>query len=253
MLGVVQGLLGLVQVQVLGRSALGHQYDIRPGRDLLAVKGVQKGTARPVGSHQIAGNGLDDLLVGVQHHIYDEVHPHHGGGFFNVLPDRVALQFSGTGGIFHHSAVVGLDGRPGGDAGHDGLGAAGVAGKVMVFNIAQADAPVRLRHGPHDMYAIRRVSVHAADLRKSPFAGQVASLLLCVGTVTSQSEYQRDVLPPDPGGVQLVQQGGHDLPCGHGTGDITRNDTNSLSGMDHLPQPIVANGMLQRILHSRFF
>ena len=50
-LGVVQGLLGLIQVQVLGCTALIHQNDVCTLRDLLAVQGVQEGAARPVGGH----------------------------------------------------------------------------------------------------------------------------------------------------------------------------------------------------------
>ena len=40
MLGVVQRLLGLVEIQVLRRTALRYQNNIGPMRDLLTVQGV---------------------------------------------------------------------------------------------------------------------------------------------------------------------------------------------------------------------
>lgn len=84
-----------------------------PLRNLLAVQGVQKGAADPVRGSHIAGHCPDDLFLRVQHHVYDEVHPHHGGGLLNILPDGVALQLAGMGSFLHHAAVVGLNRRPG--------------------------------------------------------------------------------------------------------------------------------------------
>ena len=119
----------LVQVGVLGRAALAHQDDVGPGRDGPAVELFQISAAGPVGSGDVSGHGVDNMFVRIQHHVDDVVHTDQGGGFFDVLPDRIASQGRGMGSRLHHVAVVGADSGPGGNAGHDGLGSAAVAGK----------------------------------------------------------------------------------------------------------------------------
>ena len=52
-LGVVQSLLGLIQIQILRRSALGNQDYIRPLRNLLAVNAVQEPAGFPVGFYRV--------------------------------------------------------------------------------------------------------------------------------------------------------------------------------------------------------
>ena len=166
------------------------------------------------------------------------------------------VQVPGAGGLLYHHAVVGLDGRPGGHAGHDGLGPAGVAGEVVVLDIAQADAPVRLRHHPGDVHrcapagdaqadAVLRVAVHAADLLKGPLPCQLSHLLCRVGPVAAQGEHQGDVLRADTGLIQLVQQGRHHCPGGYGAGDVAGDDGDGLPGADDLPQPGRADGLCQ--------
>ena len=253
MLGVVQGLLGLVKVQVLGCAALGHDDDIRTVVDVLAVEPVQIAAALPVGQGHITGHGADDLLVLIQHHVEDIIHPAHGGGLLNVPAQGVALQISGAGALPDHHGVIGLDRAGSGDAGHNGLGAAGISGKVVIFDVAQANAPVRLGHHPGDvhrrtgrgdaqMHHIRGVAVHAADLCPGLFTGQMAHFLRGLGAVAAQCENQSDILRPGPAGIQLVQQGRHDGIGGHGPGDIAGNNGDLLAGVDDLPQQRSANG-----------
>ena len=260
MLGIVQGFLGLVEVQIFGCASLTHQHDIRPPGELLAVEGIQKGTAGPVGFHHIPGHRPDDLLVGVQHHIDDEVHPHHGGGLLDVLPDRIAGELSRAGGSFHHTAVVGLDGIPGGDARHDGLGTAGVAGEVVVLDVAQADAPVRLRHPPVDVHrgtpgrgahmdTVVYIQVHAADLPPGLLSRKMGHLFRGVLAVAAQGKYQRNVLRAHTGAVQFLQNRRQHGPGGHGPGDVAGDDGHLLTGADDLAQPGRPDGLSQRPAH----
>ena len=147
-LGVVQGLLGLIQVQVLGGAALGDQDDVCRLRELLSVQGVQEGAARPMGLCHVSGHSPEYLLVLRKDYVQDKVDAHHGPGLLDVQAQGVGLQGPGAALGQHHAAVVRLDSGPSGHAGHDGLGAAGIAGKIVVFDVAQADAPIRLRHDP---------------------------------------------------------------------------------------------------------
>ena len=96
------------------------------------------------------------------------------------------------------------------------------------------------------MYAVRRVAVHAGDLTPRTVSGQMALLLLRMAAVTAEGEHQRNVLPLDTGVIQLVQQGGHHLPCGHGAGNIAGDDGNLLAGVHDVPQPGRTDGLVQR-------
>ena len=158
--------------------------------------------------------------------------------------------------------MVGLDGVPGGDAGHDGLGAAGIAGEIVIFNVAQTDSPVGLRHHPRDVHrgsrpgdahthAVGRLAVHAGDFVPRPFPCQLSALFGGVLPVGAQGEHQRDILPPDTGGIQLVQQRGHDFIGRHGAGDVTGDDGHLFPGVHQLPQAGGFYGRLQRPANLR--
>ena len=201
-----------------------------------------------MGRLHVAGGGFQDLLVLAQHHVQDKVNAADVPCLFNVHAQRISLQPSGAGVVPDHHGVVGLDGRSGGAAGHDGLGAAGVAREVVVLHIAEADADIRLRHRAGDVHrstrpgdaqrhAVLRVAVHAADLLPGPLAGKLALLGLGLVPVAAQGKDQGDILRPHAPGIELVQQGGHDLGRGHGAGQVAGDDGNGLAGTDDLPQP----------------
>ena len=84
----------------------------------------------------MTGDSPDDLFVLIQHHVQQKVDADDRAGFLDILPDRVAGKPAGAGGLLHHAAVIVLDGRRRGAAGHDRLGSAGVAGKVVVLHVA---------------------------------------------------------------------------------------------------------------------
>ena len=254
---VVQRLLRLVQVQILGRAALTDQHDVRRSTELLEIDRVEKGAQGPVGRSDVAGGGTQDLLVLAQHHVEDEIRAAHGGGLLNVGADGIGGDVARAGLGPDHHGVVRLDRRAGGDAGHNGLGAAGIAGKIVVLHIAQTDTAVGLGHNAGDVHrragpgetqvhAVVRIAVHTADLGPGALAGQTALFLVALMAVTAQTEDKRDVLGAHARGVQLVQQGGHDLGGGHGTGHIAGDHGDLLTGADDLRQTGRADGLAQR-------
>ena len=209
-----------------------------------------------MGLHGVTRHRPDDLLMLAEDHVEDEVDAAQGPGLLNIHPQGVGLQGPGASLAPDHHGVVGLDGVPRGHAGHNGLGPAGVAGKVVVLNVSQADAPVRLRHGAGDVYrrsgggdahgdAVGGIAVHAGDLAPHALSCQLFSLLIRMPPVAAQGEHQRDVLPPDPRRIQLIQQGGHHLIGGHGPGDVAGDDGDLLAGADDLPQAGGADGLGQ--------
>ena len=218
--------MGLVQVQVLRRTPLGDQDHIRPLLDVDAVYGIQKRAARPVGQGYVARHGFHNILLPIQDHVEHKIRAHHGGGLLDILPDRIALQQAGAGLGTHHAAVIGLDSGSGGHAGHDGLRPTGVPGKIVVFDVAQADSPVRFRHPAIDVH--RRVV-----------------------PVAAQGENQDNIFPPDPGGIQLVQKYGHHFPGGHGPGNVAGNHGDGFSGPYQFPEAGRSDGMRQRLFHRR--
>ena len=256
MLGVVQGLLGLIEIEILGRAALGDQDDVRRLGELLPVQGVEKGAARPMGFRHVSRDGFQNLLMLGKDHVQNEVDAYHGPGFLDVQPEGIPFQVSGAAFRQDHAAVVGLDGGPGGHAGHDGFSAAGIAGKIVIFDVAQADAPIRLRHDPGDVHggapggraigdAVIGVAVHALDLGIGTLSGQLPPFRLRMLPMAAQGEHQGDVLRSDAARIELVQQGGHDLGRGHGPGDVAGDDGYGLPGADRVPKPGGADGLLQ--------
>ena len=200
-----------------------------------------------MGCRHISGSRAQDLLVLAQHHIQDKVDPADSPGLLDVHTQGISFQISGAGLRAHHHGVIRLNGRPCGAARHDRLSPAGIAGEIMVLHIPQADPPIRLGHNPCNIHrgsrlgdaqvhAIGRIAVHAADLPPGPLPRQAALLLIALMSVAAQGKDQRDILRPDPRGIELIQQRGHHLGRGHGPGQIAGDDGNSLAGMKDLPQ-----------------
>ena len=88
----------------------------------------------------------DDPLFFIQYHIKKKVCRTEGGGRFQVLPDRVAVQLPRPGPRLGHMAVIGPDGVPGADPGKDGFHAAAVPGEVVILDVAGADPESRPGH-----------------------------------------------------------------------------------------------------------
>ena len=152
MLGIVKRFLRLVQVQILRRTALGDDYNVRLLSNGLAVERVQKRAARAMSLRHISGDGTDDLLVLVQNDIDDEINTDESTRFLNVLPYRISLYAPGAGFRLHHAAVVCLDGFARGYAGHYSLCTSRIACKVVVLNIPETYYPIRFRYNTEDIH-----------------------------------------------------------------------------------------------------
>ena len=168
----------------------------------------------------------------------------------------------GAGLLLHHHPVVLLDGGAGRHPGHQRLAAPGIPGEIVVLDVAQTYAPVRLGHHPGDIHrgatagaakadAILRVAVHAAYPAHGLGSGQTGHLLGRMLSVAAQGEHQGHVLVPYPRRFQLVQQGAHYLPGGHGAGHVAADDGDLFPGPQHVPQPGCADGFFQGPAHFR--
>ena len=158
----------------------------------------------------------------VEHDVHDVIRATDAPRFLNVRADGVAIQFPGAGALLHHHAVIRLNCRRGGNARHDRLCAAGIASKVVKFDIAGADSEVRLRHAARDVHersgarraevdAVVRVGVLAADALKYRVARELSFFFFGVMPVRAKREYDGHVLIPAACRRELIQNSGQNL------------------------------------------
>ena len=210
---------------------------------------------------RVACHGVDDVLVLVEHHVHDIVHAADASGFLNVRADGIAVQLPGAGAFPHHHAVICLNCRRGGNARHDRLRAAGVAGKVMKFDVAGADAKICFGHNAGnvdrrsgacraEVGAVVRVGVHAPHAAPDALTRKAALLLLRVMAVRAKRKHDSNIAIPAARRRELVQNGRQNFIDRHGPGDIARNDGNLLPRFYQLPQRLCADGVRQRVSHG---
>ncbi len=214
MLSVVKRLLCLVNVQILRKSAGRGDDDIRLCGDCHLIQFVKQPTARAVRLNIVARHAVADFFVLVKHDVDDEINMDKGAHLVDVDAHGVRIQVARMRALIHHALVVRLDRIVRGNAGHNGLGAAAVAREIMVFNIAQANNPVRLcdRGKDVDRRAVlgyAEVCVVLARIK----AGKAAEHLLprrlphlfrCHFTMDAQGENNGDILIPHTGERQLL-------------------------------------------------
>ena len=221
--GIVQGFLGLVDVDVLREPPGGDDHYIGLFLDGDLAQGVEFFAARPVGSDVVARHGMDDLLVLVEDHVEGEVDLDEAADLLQVLPDGVALVVARPGTLLQHHPVVGPDGLDRRDAGKDGLGPAAVAGKVMKLDVPDADPAVGLHDGPENIdrrapggltqvHTVQGVVVDATVALVDPVAYEGPHLLLGVGTVAPEGEDNGDVRVADAGFPEFLKDGGEHHP-----------------------------------------
>ena len=257
MLGVVQRLLRLVEIQVLRCAALTDQHDVRaPGNGLL-IQRVEEGAARAVRLDRVARDGVDDVLVLVEHDVDDIVDAEDAPGLLDVLADGVAVELARVRLRTDHHAVVALDGIAGGNAGHDALCAAGIPGKVVILNVGKADHAVGLSHGTENihgrsgvrrtqMHAVVRIGIDTAQLLPPALTGQMALLVGRVAPVAAQRKDESDVLFIHACGIETVEQGRQNLPRRAGAGNVRGDDGDLLAGVHDLLDGGRADGRVQR-------
>ncbi len=136
-LGIIQGLLSLKEVQILGPAAGAGHHDLRR-LHIAAIHAVYNGCTRPVSLHEVAGHGPYDLLLAVLHHIEDEIQSGNPCRILHVLPHR-AVQISGGGAGIPHQLMILHHGAFRADPGQESLGTAAVARIVVILNVARSD------------------------------------------------------------------------------------------------------------------
>lgn len=197
----------------------------------------------------------------VKHDVDDEINMDKGAHLVDVDAHGVRIQVARMRALIHHALVVRLDRIVRGNAGHNGLGAAAVAREIMVFNIAQANNPVRLcdRGKDVDRRAVlgyAEVCVVLARIK----AGKAAEHLLprrlphlfrCHFTMDAQGENNGDILIPHTGERQLLCHMRQHGVGRHRAGDIARDDGNFLTGAYDFAEPRRADRVLQRALDLR--
>ena len=146
LLRIGQGLLCLIQVQILWSPSLGYNHDICQLIDLHTVKPVQEPASLSVGLLKLTCHSVNHIFMLVQNHVQKEIHAADTCRLFQVLPHRIPFKGSRLCHGVNHPAVVFPNGLHGGNARHDCLCSARITGKKMVFNIAQTYSQVSMRH-----------------------------------------------------------------------------------------------------------
>ena len=153
MFRIIQSLLGLIKIDILGVSACGHNHNISLFWNPNLVEPVQKTAAFPVRFDKMTRYAAADSLLFVQHYIYNKINRYKPfADLIDILTNGIACNGAGLGFFPDHPRMIALDGVAGGYAGHNCLGSSAVAGKIVKFNIAQADADIGIRYGLKDIY-----------------------------------------------------------------------------------------------------
>ena len=229
-------------------------------RNRFAVHLIEVLTSDAVCLDDITRHSIHDMLVLVQYRVDDVVDRAEVQGLLQILADRIALQLARTGIRRNHQRMVALDCLGRGYAGHQGLDAAGITGKIVKFNIAERDAEISLRYGPRNrergsvrgsphQYAVIRVGVDAADLVIGIIARQSSALLFRLRSVASESEDHRDILIRDSRCLQFSQNRGKHVIAGKRPGDIARDDRDLLSRFYHRAEFRRADRIFQGIVN----
>ena len=157
--------------------------------------------------------------------------------------------------------MIAGDGRTGGDARHDGLGAAAVAREPVKFHISEADPPVGLRNGARDIHrrtavghaeadAVVRVAVHAADRLKGVVPGKLPHLLRRMPPVAADRKYDRHIRRLHAAGKECPQQLRQDLIRRQRPRDVARDDGDLLAPVYDLAQRRTADGVRDGLRHQ---
>ncbi len=145
-------------------------------------------------------------------------------------------------------AVVALDCRARRYARHDGFGASGISCKIMVFNVTEADTPIRFCYHPYDIHrcpttcytdtnTIFRVAIYTRQFLIGTFAGQFFPFFICVLTMTSKSKHQSNIFLPDTCSIQLIKKRRHNFRRRHRPRNIACDNHNLLTRTYDLAKP----------------
>ena len=252
----------LVQVLVERIARAGGEHDVEPAvhrlhGDLLGERG-----RRLVHREQVAAEGLDDRLVGVEHHVQGERDPGGLADRADVVVDGVAVgDAPGRPRIADAGRIVQYeDGVERREARRDQLRAAGEPGEEVRFDEPGGDPDVRLaplavepdrdvaaeRAPPHHRLRRPRVVVDDAHGVDDLVAEHRPQLLGRVRPVGSGRHEDDDVVEVDDAVELLEQDRDHHVP-GLRPGDVARGDRDRLTAGYPLPQRRSGDRTAQRV------
>ena len=211
-----------------------------------------------MGKIDVAGDGEDGLLVGVDDHVDDVGQTRGAGGIEHVVMDGVAVDDAGAGaGAGDELAVVVIDnGLAGGDAGQNALAAAGEAGEEMGLDEALGHQQVGLgRQAVDDQVAaggelaqvgqiLGIVAVVDDDLLVGDDLGaELVDQLFLGGLPVAAGGDQDGDIRVGAALTDLSEHLGNDAFAGHGAGVVAGDEDDLLLALGHDAQLRGADGV----------
>ena len=215
----------------------------------------------------VTGEGANDLVLTVEHHVQHKGKVSHLGSGKHVLAHVVVAQVAGTRvGIIHKLTVVVVhDGLVAGDAGQDGLAAARETGKEVRLNETLCkqqiafggnlvdDALATRRQGA-DLFhhAVVSRDVHNDFLVGNDFLTVLVDELLVRRRTMHTRSNQNTHASLGRGGMDVMQQNRHRHTRGNGTRMVGANDDNILLASTKLLERRRAIRVGKRLLYQLF-
>ena len=241
-LGRAHALHGLVDVLVERVAAVGGDGNLALD-GLNAGKALHELAASLVCLVDVTGEGADDLMLAVEHHVQHKGKVSHLGSGKHVLAHVVVAQVAGARmGIVHKLAVVVVhDGLVAGDARQDGLAATRETSKEVRLNKALGKQQIAIDGNlVDDALAARRQgadlfhhAVVSRDVHNDFLVGNdllavlVDELLVRRRTMHTRSNQNANARLRRSG-VDVMQQNRHGHTRGNGTRMVGANDDNVL-------------------------
>lgn len=222
-LRVIDGFLRLIEIDILRIAAGGNDDDISRFLDIHSVEAIQKTAGVTMRCDGISGRSIGDLLVIIQDYIYDEVGRTVRCRFFDILAHGISRKMPCIRTGADHISVIRLDRGKRSAARHDGFHAAGIAGKVVVLDIAEKDAAVGFGNRAEDidggpipadaeMHAVFRIAVDAFHFVIRPLTDEALSFLFRQMAMGPQRKDDGDIFLADARSFQLLQDTGDKKP-----------------------------------------
>ena len=218
--GVVERLLSLVHIAVLGESACRCDNDVGLLFHLDGVQAVKELAALAVRVNDVSRYALDDLLMLVEYDVAYKFRGAETARFLDVLAYGVAVKATCRRVGLYHKAVVGLDCRTGGNAGHYRLVSAAVSCKIVIFDISDENSQIgacddsedlngcAARGSSHIDAVVFGVGIYAFYAVVDVVADERAHLLFGLCAVAAESEYNCDLAVVNACLVKLVEKRG---------------------------------------------
>ena len=143
---VLQSLVRLAQIDIHGKAARRSDHQIVRLVEVHAQHLVHRAAAFAMRQIVMPGHHANQLALGAEHHVHDEIGIGHAAGLQQIFVRGIAIQLSGPAVGVEDHAVIERGGTKARHAGAEALAPARVAGDQMVNDLARKDDAVGFPH-----------------------------------------------------------------------------------------------------------